>query len=412
MQPLTLDWLHLVLLLGTIQGVILGGVLVARRTNRTANRLLAALMFSFSLFLASGVYHAAGFERRWPHFFGIGYPQPFLFGPLLFLYARHAADRTRRFTRWDAAHFAPFLLSILVGAPLYLSSGEEKLAFYAAALRGDVPGYILVQDVLKFASGLIYTAATLALLMRHAREVKDSYSSLERVNLRWLLWLGGGAAFIWGMAVVLSLLGNVGVIGVQRGDDVVAVLVALLIYAIGYMGLRQPEIFRFNTAEYPVPRAAEERGEPAPAAADGRAPALIVSDGGAPADAPTARYERSGLSERQAERLKEALTTLMETERPWTDSGLTLADLATRLRTTPHKLSEVLNTQIGQTFYDYVNGYRVREVQRRIAAGDARKVKLLALAMDAGFASKSTFNLVFKKHTNQTPSDYQAASGF
>ena len=33
------------------------------------------------------------------------------------------------------------------------------------------------------------------------------------------------------------------------------------------------------------------------------------------------------------------------------------------------------------------------------------------LAMDAGFASKSTFNEVFKKHTSQTPSDFRQAAG-
>jgi AraC-like DNA-binding protein len=55
-----------------------------------------------------------------------------------------------------------------------------------------------------------------------------------------------------------------------------------------------------------------------------------------------------------------------------------------------------------------VNGYRVREVQRRIKAGDARALKMLALALDAGFASKSTFNQSFKKHTGQTPSVFAA----
>jgi AraC-like DNA-binding protein len=58
-----------------------------------------------------------------------------------------------------------------------------------------------------------------------------------------------------------------------------------------------------------------------------------------------------------------------------------------------------------------VNGYRVREVQRRIRAGDTRTRKMLALALDAGFASKSTFNQAFRKHTNQTPSEFREAAG-
>jgi AraC-like DNA-binding protein len=36
---------------------------------------------------------------------------------------------------------------------------------------------------------------------------------------------------------------------------------------------------------------------------------------------------------------------------------------------------------------------------------------MLALAMDAGFASKSTFNQAFKKHTAQTPSGFRQAVG-
>src|SRR5262245_269163 len=75
------------------------------------------------------------------------------------------------------------------------------------------------------------------------------------------------------------------------------------------------------------------------------------------------------------------------------------------------QVSEVLNAEVGQTFYDFVNGYRVRDVQRRIRAGEARSRKMLALALDAGFASKSTFNQAFKKHTNQTPSDFAKVSG-
>ena len=123
------------------------------------------------------------------------------------------------------------------------------------------------------------------------------------------------------------------------------------------------------------------------------------------------RYERSGLSPAEALQLKESLVGLMERDQPWKESELTLADLATRLSSTPHKLSEVLNSQIGQTFYDFVNGYRVHEVQRRIRAGDARALKMLALAMDAGFASKSAFNEAFKKNTHQTPSAFRQAVG-
>ena len=388
MASLTLDWLHIIALLGAIQGVFLAGVLATKRTNRTANRLLAAAMFAFSIYLASGVYQAAGFVQVFPHFFGVAYLLPLLFGPLIYLYAVTVADRTNRLTRRDALHFAPFLAAVVAGLPIYLMSGADKIAFYHQLQVGERPLLLRIMDPLKLVSGVTYATMTILFLRRHHERIKESYSSLERVSLRWLLWLGAGAAAIWMLAVAFEVLQSTGLLRIERGDDFVSLGIAVMVYGIGYMGLRQPEVFRYETAEYPVP--VPEPPEP---------------ETGAP------RYERSGLTDREAERLKDALTALMEKERPWQDSDLTLADLAARLSTTPHRLSEVLNSQLGQTFYDFVNGYRVREVQRRIAAGEAQQVTMLSLALDAGFASKSTFNLVFKKHTGQTPSDFRQTAG-
>ena len=383
MQSLSLDWLHLIVLLGAVQGLFLTFALASRPRNRTANRLLASAMIAFSIGLATTVYHSAGLESRFPHFFGLAYPLPFLYGPLIYLYAVAAADRQYRLTRRDLLHFAPFIITVILGLPIYLSSAADKLAWYHRVLSGDVPAWIQVADPLKYVSGIAYVAATILFLQRHRERVKDSYSSPERVTLRWLLWLGGGATAIWTLAIGLEIARTAGAPRVERGDDFVSLAVAIFIYAIGYMGLRQPEVFRYETAEYPVPVIV--KSEPA--------------------------YERSGLSGAEARRLEARLRALMDAEQPWKDSELTLADLADRLGTTPHNLSEVLNGEIGETFYDFVNGYRVREVQRRIAAGDAKALKILSLAMDAGFASKSTFNQVFKKHTNQTPSDFRQTVG-
>ena len=399
MTSLTLDWLHIIALLGAIQGVFLAGVLATKQRNRTANRILAVTMLSFSISLASNVYHAAGLEEKYPHFFGAGYPQLFLYGPLIYMYAVTAADRTRRLTSRDALHLVPFIVFMMAALPIYMMSGAEKIAFYQALLRGEAPTLIAIADPLRLVSGVVYAAATLLFLRGHRERVRDSYSSTERVNLTWLIWLCAAAASIWVLAVAFQVLQSSGVARIARSDDYIALAIAAFVYAIGYRGLKQPEIFRYDTAEYPV------QSVQAAQAPVSQTPMMEAEEEAA------ARYERSGLTERQAQRLKEALLQLMDRERPWQDSDLTLPDLASRLNTTPHKLSEVLNSQLNQTFYDFVNGYRVREVQRRIAAGEAQRVKMLTLAMDAGFASKSTFNLVFKKFTSQTPSDYRQAAG-
>ncbi|MFL5616319.1 MAG: helix-turn-helix domain-containing protein [Gemmatimonadaceae bacterium] len=386
MSSLTLDWFQLVTAAGTLQGVVLAGVLFAQRSNRTANRLLAVLMLTFTVFLASSVYYSAGLFQRYPHFFGVAYPTPWLFGPLVYLYAVAASDRSWHLAPRHAIHFLPLAIILILTLPTFLMSGTEKIAMYDRIQRGNTPAIIAALDPLKFVSGIAYSVATLLYLRQHRRRIRDSYSNTERVSLGWLLWFSGTAAGIWLLATSL----NIGAVASRLRDEHISLAIAVLIYAIGYRGLRQTEIFDYGSATD-----------------DAVVAELAVPQPELEASAPL--YQRSGLTDREAKRLEQKLLDLMDRETPWKDAELTLADLARRLESTPHKLSEVLNGQLGQTFYDFVNGYRVREVQRRIAAGDGRMFTMLSLALDSGFASKSTFNQAFKNRTGQTPSAYRKA---
>jgi AraC-like DNA-binding protein len=399
MQPITLEGVHVAILLGAIQGFFLAGVLATKQRNRTANRLLAVAMFAFSAQMISVVYHAAEFERVFPHFFGVAFPLALLYGPLIYLYSVTASDRTRGLRLWDTLHFLPFVFTVIVGLPIYLMSGAEKIEFYHQLQQGIRPPLVRIVDTLKYVSGISYSAVTIIHLRRHQIRVKDSYSSIEHVNLQWLLKLATAGAVIWFGAAVIHFTGPDVHPLFEREDDIVALAVAIFVYGVGYMGLRQPEIFNIATGEYPVPvlGPTEPGSISCQRMASEPASELEVAR----------RYERSGLSDKEASALKDVLLTAMNHERPYRNSDLTLADLAALLGTTPHKLSEVLNSQLNQSFYDFVNAYRVREVQRRIADDLSQNLTLLSLALDAGFASKSTFNNAFKKHTGSTPSGYR-----
>ena len=415
-MQVTVDWIQLAELVGAVQGILLAAVLTTHRTNRTANRLLAALMVAFTVSLLSEVYYSAGLVRTHPHFFGISYPLPWVFGPLVYLYAVAASDRGWRFGVRGALHFAPIVVILILTLPIYLRSGPEKIALFDRLSAGDAPTLLVVLEPFKYVSGVAYSAATVAYLRAHRRRVEDSYSNTERVSLRWLQSLAGTAAAIWLLAVGSAVAGLLPAPIERYGSNLVSLAVALFVYAIGYKGLRQPEIFRYDRPE----RAPAEPApaEPAPIESPARAhvpdappepPSEPAASAVQPTDRADARYERSGLGEFETRRLRAALLTLMATEHPYRDPELTLAALAERLKSTPHKLSELLNRELSQTFYDFVNGYRVEEVRARLADPGTKHLNILALGLDAGFASKSTFNQAFKKLTGQTPSGYRKA---
>lgn len=386
MEPLPLrNGFVILFILGAVQGVFLATVLSSRKHNVVANRVLAALMLVFSLDLAAAVYHATGFYQAFPHFVGFDFPLALLYGPLLLLYVATLSSQDGRFKKAYGWHFVPFLLLLLYMLPFYMQAGADKLAFLndpgAQQPRAAIMGWI---NHTKLIHALAYVGGTFVLLKKHRARIRDTFTTTEQINLVWLRNLLLGIIVLTGFTVVLYLLSlqrPAPVLGLDPGalyDDFTLLGITVFVYAIGYMGLRQPEI--------------PEAWRPTqPATSESKSQA----------------YEKSGMEPAAAERYRQALLALMDTEKPYRQGDLTLQDLANALGISSHNLTEVINTQLGQNFYDFVNTYRVREVQERLTDPDSAHLTLLAIGLEAGFNSKSSFNAVFKKHTEMTPSQYK-----
>jgi AraC-like DNA-binding protein len=102
----------------------------------------------------------------------------------------------------------------------------------------------------------------------------------------------------------------------------------------------------------------------------------------------------------------EKLNVLMKLEKPYRHADLSVSDLADMLGTRPHVLSRVINDHYHKNFRDFVNAYRVEEFISLAHMQQYKHYTFLALAQEVGFNSKSTFNLAFKKLTQQNPREY------
>lgn len=73
-----------------------------------------------------------------------------------------------------------------------------------------------------------------------------------------------------------------------------------------------------------------------------------------------------------------------------------------------HLISDALNNHLHKTFYEYLNEFRIQYVKTLImeAVRNGDKINLMILSYKAGFRSKSTFNMYFKKITGSTPSNF------
>ena len=102
-----------------------------------------------------------------------------------------------------------------------------------------------------------------------------------------------------------------------------------------------------------------------------------------------------------------ALEDFIVSQRNYLDSSLSLEMVADKLNLNKSYLSRLINLELGKSFTDYVNELRVEEAKSYIANPDFWNYTLVSIGLEAGFNSKSAFNLAFKKFTGLTPSEYK-----
>lgn len=121
------------------------------------------------------------------------------------------------------------------------------------------------------------------------------------------------------------------------------------------------------------------------------------------------KYVNSSLSEKEKERYIASIFDYMDKESPYLNPSLTLQQLSNALNIKTHHLSEILNDHINRSFYDFINLYRIEAIKKKIIDPKESHKKILSLAYEFGFNSKSSFNNAFKKQTGLTPSEFKKA---
>ncbi len=108
--------------------------------------------------------------------------------------------------------------------------------------------------------------------------------------------------------------------------------------------------------------------------------------------------------------LHRRLSGLMETERVFLDPEMTFAAFVKRMDAPERTVRTLINHELGYDhFRTFLNHYRVAEARRLLGDRD-RDDKLIAVALDSGFASLASFNRAFKTIEGRTPSDYRTAT--
>ena len=364
--------------LAIVQGILLSLLLYFKKENRHANRVLSIAILFLSLDILCTYLTQTKTYEKYPSLFGFNVGYPFIYGPIFYIYTLLVTRKVEKFKPKLLLHFIPFVVVYLYVSPFYLLTHDEKLLKineYMTQVQWDIE----IISVFKPVHGILYTWLSLRIISEFSERLKISFSNIDKKKLDWLKFLILSTIVVWVVVAIVILTGLI--LGSHDifYDVIIYSFISVLIYAIGYGALNHAEVL--NQSE------------------------LVILD--APEDQTREKYEKSNLTDDDIIKFKERLLDVLQTKKLYLKSDLTLANLSDELGITNHNLSEVINKAFNKNFYDLINAYRVEEVKEIIKNPDFAHYSLLAIAFEAGFSSKSSFNTIFKQLTNTTPSEFR-----
>ena len=361
---------QLIILLGIIQGLILGSLLLfSVYFQNRANRYLAYTLWTAVLCATLYTLIEAGFENKWIISINdIMWEQ--LYPATLLLYFASSlehpiANSTKRY--WL---FLPFTLTLVLNVLIDL---DMEFGLYQWAIIDNealIQGYYLVEQ--------IFTLAYNAVLVIWSWHIVKNYP--PKVPTKWF------KRFWYGSTLVIGLYISLWVVNFTIGLDLVIVVygaVTLFLFWLTYNGILQ---FHLMEEQFEIRKKLTQIAVPQPGIAQTQADAKQD-------ELPNLHLHR--------------LEMMLKDGKLYRNPEISRDLVAKELGISSGYLSQQLKSSLGLNFSEYINTYRVEEVKRLLVDEAFQQFSLLAIGYEAGFNSKSTYYASFKKVTGLTPSAYR-----
>jgi AraC-like DNA-binding protein len=360
-----------VLYIGISQSFFAGLLISTKKPYTMANRVMAAWLFLICIEMIFALLNRNVMEM---------YSFPFItftYGPLLYLYIRFMTSPGLRFKPVELIHFIPFLAFFSVSVVFRSEPLVRDLRDFFKP--GKLMPLKIIYSVSFFLSITTYSILSFIKIKKHQANLRNltSFTS-QRITLNWLKIL---AVSFYAACFIMFILGGLNILGNYIPFDpyfVIFGFIGFFSIVYSFYGIKQPVIF----------------GE------------VLQSEKNGEKQEPE-KYTRSGLKDGLAEKYLARLLVYMESKKPYLDGNLTIHDLSRKTGISRHHITQVLNENYGKNFFTFINEYRTKEVINRFSDPKYNHYTILAIAFDAGFNSKSTFNSFFKSQTGLTPSKYR-----
>lgn len=370
-----------ILISGIFMALLIPALLLAKQGKQKSDYILSAY---FLLFAATNLFSFIEIYNRshnypFPAFINSSTPLIFLHGPMLWLYIKSLTVNNFKLKPLHLLHITPFALIVLLfsvilhSQPVLFRIEADQVNFRNHLSYPFVVAGIAISTQGYFIWGLL-------LLRNFNKKLRDWVSKTEGVDLQWLRFLIITAITAYASISILYAVDyRFGILPLNLLQPAGFAIASGFVIVLGFFGLKQGNIF----VALPKNALAEEIQ-----------PQLPINQ---------------PLTDKD-EKFVNDLITYMKTGKPFLDPELNISKMAAELEVTVEYLSGILNGKLHMNFFDFVNRYRIEEFRRLCSDPKLNHLSIMGLAFDCGFNSKATFNRVFKKATNLTPSEFRQMS--
>jgi AraC-like DNA-binding protein len=317
-------------------------------------------------------------------------PSALCVAPLFWIYVFILTSTAQRRPPRLYRHLVLPALGVLGGVLVAFSSQD---IWAALVLEGTVPStgwplalvtFVVLLQIAQYPQIAIYLVLIVRRMIRYRLMLRDYYASTEEHELRWIYVIGGLAWLYWVVRTLL-LVSDIDPKWTEA-TPVAFIIVGLaslaLVAAMTLWGLRQrPPLVPGPADTLPLEITAKTSSEQT-----------------------IEKYEKSALSVEASTRIARKLRAAMEKDHLHRDPNLSLWVLARHIGASPNFISQTLSEVIGESFFDFVNGYRIAEAMTLLSTTNDT---VLAITYEVGFNARSSFYNAFKRVTGETPTQYR-----
>ena len=373
---------------GILQGFLLSGLLYFHpKSDRSVNLFLSLYIFFISSVMTMPfTINLIGWRNS--YFIQL---LPFLPGILLYFYIRSFKETIS--WRKILPHLVPVVIFFILAYVNLRAMSQTYPNAKEIPVEGLKRPLTLFNMLFRIVQQFVYYFMARKALNSYQRGIYQIYSETSRIDLHWVRFLiNGYIVLISSFLVIFPLMLRFP----EYFNSLLLINMAIAtpyIYMAAYKGFTQHTIWQIRPgADKQAVQEEIHIAEEIEADTTGLSKQKI---------------EKIGLNDERIAALTGRITRLMEQDKLYQETELTLQQLATKLEVPAYQVSLALNEGMKKNFYDVINGYRVEEAKRLLLDSKNSNYTILSVGFEAGFNSKTTFNTVFKKFTGLTPTEYR-----